>query len=186
MPSSKSLRLFVGLTVPDLLAQQLVLLGGGIEGARWETPEKLHLTLRFIGDIDGGTRATIDEALRTVTFDPFELALHGCGHFPPRGEPRALWLGIRDSPPLLELRGRIENALRDVGLDPDPRNFAPHLTLARLRRPPAKKVAAWLSMHAMYEAPPFVVEQFALFSSVLGPRGSKYAVIESYRGDGSR
>lgn len=178
--SNKLIRLFVGLPIPDLLAQQLVLLGGGIEGARWEPPEKLHLTLRFIGEVDGGKRNDIEEALRAVAFDPFTLTLRGCGHFPPRGEPRSLWLGVQDCPPLLELHARIEDALRGVGIDPDTRNFAPHVTLARLRRSPSKKVAAWLGMHAMYDAPPFAVESFALFASVLGASGSKYTVVETF------
>ena len=171
---SKASRLFVGIAMPPLLAQQLVLLGGGIEGARWESAEKLHLTLRFLGDVDGGMRAVLDDALRSVRGERFSLRLRGCGHFPPRGEPRALWIGIEDCPPLLELQRRIEAAVRDAGFEPDARNFAPHVTLARLRRANAKKLAGWLSSHALWDAPPFEVEAFTLFSSILGPGGSKY------------
>lgn len=177
---SKVARLFVGLPVPPLLAQQLALLGGGIEGARWETPDKLHLTLRFLGEVDGGRRAALDQALRSVRGQPFSLQLRGCGHFPPRGEPKALWVGVAENPALGELQRRIEAAVRDAGFDPDPRNFAPHVTLARLRRANTKKVAAWLSSHALWDAPQFEVDAFALVSSILRPGGSKYTPQASY------
>ncbi|MCR9160357.1 MAG: RNA 2',3'-cyclic phosphodiesterase [Nannocystaceae bacterium] len=182
--SKKSSRLFVGIAMPPLLAQQLVLLGGGIEGARWEPAEKLHLTLRFVGDVDGGMRAALDTALRSVRGERFSLTLRGCGHFPPRGEPRALWVGLEDSPPLRALQQSIEAALREAGFEPDTRNFAPHVTLARLRRANAKKLAGWLSSHALWDAPPFSVEAFTLFSSILGPGGSKYTPEATYPLDG--
>jgi 2'-5' RNA ligase len=178
--SKKTSRLFVGLAVPPLLAQQLVLLGGGIEGARWEPAEKLHLTLRYLGDVDGGQRAALDHALSSVRADPFSLRLKGCGHFPPRGEPRALWIGVEANDALLGLRRSIEAAVRDAGFEPDARNFAPHVTLARTRRPNARKVAAWLSSHALWDAPPFEVEGFTLYSSILGPGGSKYTPEATY------
>ncbi len=177
---SKTSRLFVGLPVPEPLATQLTLLGGGIEGARWESADKLHLTLRFLGDVDGGARTDLDAALRTVSADPFEITLRGCGHFPPRGDPRVLWVGIAPCPALLALQTRIEAAVRGAGFDPEPRKFSPHVTLARLRNAPARKVAAWISSHALWDAPPFAVEAFTLFSSVLGPRGSKHTPETDY------
>ncbi len=172
--SPKTSRLFVGLSLPPLLAQQLALLGGGIEGARWEAPEKLHLTLRYLGSVDGGQRAELDECLRSVRSSPFALTIRGCGHFPPRGEPRSLWLGLEDSPALMDLHDQLEGALRSAGFEPDVRGFVPHITLARLKRSPSKKVAAWLGMHALWDAPPFEVESFTLYSSILNQAGSKY------------
>ena len=178
--TSKTSRLFVGIAIPPLLGQQLALLGGGIEGARWDDAEKLHLTLRFLGDVDGGMRAALDEALGSITAERFALTLRGCGHFPPRGEPRVLWIGVEDNPALLALQRRVEAAVRDVGFEPDTRNYAPHVTLARLRRPNARKLAAWLSSHALWDAPPFEVQAFTLLSSILGPGGSKYTPEATY------
>jgi len=172
--SAKTSRLFVGLGLPPVLAQQLALLGGGIEGARWEAPEKLHLTLRYLGSVDGGQRAELDECLRSVRSGPFELTVRGCGHFPPRGEPRSLWLGVEASPALVRLHDQLEDALRNAGFEPDARGFVPHITLARLSRAPSKKVAAWLGMHALWDAPPFEVNAFTLYSSILNQAGSRY------------
>lgn len=177
---TKTSRLFVGVGIPPLLAQQLALLGGGIEGAHWDDPDKLHLTLRFLGDVDGGMRAPLHEALGSIDAEPFALTLRGCGHFPPRGEPRVLWVGVEDNPALLALQRRVEAAVRDAGFEPDPRNYAPHVTLARLRRPNARKLGAWLSSHALWDAPPFSVDGFTLFSSILGPAGSKYTAEATF------
>ncbi|MBV1857394.1 MAG: RNA 2',3'-cyclic phosphodiesterase [Nannocystaceae bacterium] len=176
----KTSRLFVGLSLPPLLSQQLGLLGGGIEGARWQAPENLHLTLRFLGSVDGGLRSVLDDALRTVRAEPFSITIRGCGHFPPRGDPRSLWLGLEDSAPLARLHAQLETVLRTAGFEADPRGFIPHITVARLRRSPSKKVAAWLGMHALWDAPPFEVESFALYSSILGPAGSKYTAETMY------
>ncbi|MGH1347495.1 MAG: RNA 2',3'-cyclic phosphodiesterase [Nannocystales bacterium] len=178
--SSKTSRLFVGLPLPPMLAQQLALLGGGIEGARWEAPEKLHLTLRYLGDVDGGQRAALDECLRSVRAPSFSLTVRGCGHFPPRGEPRSLWLGLADSPALQRLHDQLESAIRSAGFEADARGFVPHITLARLKRSPSKKVAAWLGMHALWDAPPFEVESFTLYSSILRATGSRYTPEAHY------
>lgn len=177
---AKTSRLFVGLAVPPLLAQQLTLLGGGIEGARWEPADKLHLTLRFLGSVDGGLRSTLHDALASVRATPFALTLRGCGHFPPRGEPRSLWIGVEDCAALVRLQETIESAVRDVGFAPDSRGFAPHVTVARLKRAPTKKVAAWLSSHALWDAPPFEVDAFTLYSSILNQAGSRYTPETTY------
>ncbi len=178
--STKTSRLFVGLSLPPLLAQQVALLGGGIEGARWEAPEKLHVTLRYLGSVDGGRRAALDACLRSVRADPFSLTIRGCGHFPPRGEAHSLWLGLEDSPALTQLHGRIETALRGAGFEADTRGFVPHITLARLKRSPSKKLAAWLGMHALWDAPPFEVDRFTLYSSILNQTGSRYTPQTDY------
>ncbi len=174
MAKRKSTRLFVGIALPDGLAMQLSLLGGGIPGARWESADKLHLTLHFFGDVDGGVRPQIERALQGVRHAPFSLGLFGTGHFPPRGEPRSLWLGARPCDALHRLHHDVSAAVEAIGLEPDPRKFVPHVTLARLRNAPSAKVAAFMGLHALYEPPPFVVERITLFSSILAPGGSKY------------
>lgn len=173
-------RLFVALTLPELLAQQIALVQGGIPGARWEAAEKLHMTLRFIGEVEGEDVDAVTQALGRVKARAFELVLAGVGHFPPRGEPRALWIGVREPGPVVDLQGRIEAELRRSGSEPETRKFVPHVTLARLQRTSSRKVADFLGHHALFEAPPFTVADFALMSSVLGPAGSKYRVEQRF------
>lgn len=174
------MRIFIALCPPTILAQQLALLGGGIPRARWDAAEKLHITLRFCGDICGQPYAELLERLAKIRASAFELQLASVGHFPPRGQPRSLWVGARATPQLFELKSAIDAAADAVGLDPDPRNFVPHLTLARLRNAPTDKVAAFLAHHSLYEAPLWSVEEFVVMRSILSPGGSKYDVVERF------
>lgn len=157
---------------------RLTWLQGGIPGARWEAEEKLHLTLRYLGDVDGGTMRRVIDVLATFEGSgALSLTLRGVGTFPPRGAPRSLWVGVEDPEPLVQLHGRLEHRLRAIeGVAPDPRKFAPHLTLARLKDAPAAKVAAFLTQHALLALPPFPVEQLWLMSTVRAPSGSSYRV----------
>ena len=126
-------RLFVALDLPQAVKRSLEPLAKGLGDVRWLAPEQQHLTLRFIGDVDNGALHDIAEALATVPARPFELTLKGLGHFPPRGEPRVLWVGVDKNPELASLKRRIDRALKDAGLPPDARKFAPHVTIARMR-----------------------------------------------------
>ena len=114
---------------------------------RWTEPEQFHLTLRFIGEVEQGTFYEIGEALAGVSHPPFELALKGLGQFPPRGAPHTLWVGVEDpagaSP---SLRRRIERVLAEVGVAPERRKFAPHVTLGRFRGPPPEARLRLLSV----------------------------------------
>lgn len=169
------MRLFVALDLPDLVVQQLSLVGGGIPGARWSPPQNLHITLRFIGEVDGGTKRQIEAALDRVDHEALSVQLGGVGHFPPRGVPRSLWAGVAPNPSLADLAAKIDRSLvTEVGLDPDPRNFAPHVTLARLRKAPQNRVVQFLQHHALLSPPPFVASAFWLYSSVLRRGGPTY------------
>lgn len=174
-------RLFAALNLPESLTQRLVLLQGGIPGARWEPADKLHLTLRFIGEVEGGVMKSVIAALGKVTMPPFELQLASVGHFPPRGQPKSVWTGVREASEVTELHRRIERALASTDVEPDRRKFAPHVTLARLRNAPEHKVAEFIQDHALFLSEPFEVSRFWLMSSVRSPAGSKYRVERVYR-----
>lgn len=169
-------RLFVGIDLPDVIDAQLVLLGGGIPGARWEPADKLHLTLQYLGEVDGGTQRDVEAALRRITMAPFTMEIHGVGHFPPRGAPRSIWAGVHPDTPVRSLHAKVERAFAALDLDTDDRKFAPHVTLARLRDAPERKVAEFLAGNALFRTPEFPVESFQLFSSIRSPSGSKYRV----------
>ena len=174
------MRLFVALAIPDGVAEGLLLLQGGIPGARWSTREQLHLTLRFIGEVDGRDAQAIDDALASIHAPAFSLELKGVGEFGGRN-PRALWAGVRDEERLGHLQRKIESAVQRVGIAPEARKFSPHVSLARLRGSPRERVITFLSAHALYASPPFAVNAFILYSSTLTPNGSLYRPERSYR-----
>ncbi len=167
------LRLFVGIEFPPELKLRLSLLQSGIAGAKWVDPGNFHLTLRFIGEVDEGTAADIDEALSRLHARRFELRLAGVGAF--GGDKlRQLWVGVEREPALLNLQGKIEAALMRVGLPPEPRKFSPHVTLARLREPRRGELQEFLAAHAQFRAEPLRVQQYSLIASYPTKAGSIY------------
>ena len=130
------LRLFVGIGFPPELKLRLSLLCSGIPRAKWVDPGNFHLTLRFIGEIAEDRAADVDDALVRLRARRFALQLAGTGVFGGGDKPRSLWVGVERGPELLALRDKIEQALIRAGLPPEPRKFAPHVTLARLHNPP--------------------------------------------------
>ena len=175
------IRLFVALSLPEDLRRRLEMLRGGLPGARWQSAEQMHLTLRFIGEVDGAAFAEIGDALGHVESDAFSLTLEGVGHFPSRGRVRILWAGAAPNPALMRLRERTEAAVTGLGFEPDGRNYAPHVTLARFAsRVPAHRLQEFVSYHGPFSGGPFAVRSFELFSSHLGAGGAHYAVEASY------
>jgi len=167
------LRLFVGIEFPPELKLHLSMLETVIPGARWVDPGNFHLTLRFIGEVDEGVAADIDEALLRLRARRFTLQLAGTGVFG-GGKPRALWVGVERHPELVALRDKIEKALIRIGLEPEQRKFAPHVTLARLREPVLDKLGEFLAANAQFRAAPLPVEHFSLIASFPTKAGSIY------------
>ncbi|MBV9549982.1 MAG: RNA 2',3'-cyclic phosphodiesterase [Alphaproteobacteria bacterium] len=164
-----------------------MLIQGGVPGARWQSREQLHLTLSFIGEVDGRDAAMIDDALAAIRAPAFCLQLHGVGQF---GEGRksrshALWAGARANPALEHLQRKVESAIRRVGAPTDSHKFTPHVTLARMRHPEPGRVVEWLTHHALYSSAEFDIGAFHLYSSKLTSDGSIYRIEQSYDLEGA-
>lgn len=179
------IRLFVALSFPDEVRRSLAALCAGVPGARWANPEQFHLTLRFIGEIDGRTARAVSEELSSITMPNFEVSLFGVGTFGDKRKANTLWAGVRPNPALNRLQEKVDNAMLRVGLPPDRRKFTPHVTLARLNNAPFDRLGAYLSHHALYSAPPFLCDRFTLYSSFLSSSGAIYTPEHVYRLDGS-
>ncbi|MGI9498692.1 MAG: RNA 2',3'-cyclic phosphodiesterase [Geminicoccaceae bacterium] len=174
-------RLFVAIDLPDTIKRSLEPLARGLGDVRWMGDDQLHLTLRFIGELDNGQANEIADALALVPGLPFEVKLRGIGHFPPRSEPRVIWTGVERQPELTRLKRRIDRALQQAGLERDRKKYVPHVTLARLRRPPTEAgLATYLMRHSLYQSPSFPVSGFKLFSSWLDSSGADYQGEASY------
>jgi 2'-5' RNA ligase len=175
-------RLFLGLDLPDDIDIDLQMLGGGIQDARWQTVEQLHLTLEFLDDVDGGEMRdlidALDDELDALAFD---LQLRGVGVFPPRKLPRTLWVGVAEPEPVRRLHRRCARIIDELGLDRDHRKYTPHVTLARFGpRVAVGEVGEWIRDHALYSSRTFRVDHVHVYSSVVGQRGSKYQIESSH------
>jgi len=173
------MRLFVALAIPDAVAQSIMLIQGGVPGARWQSREQLHLTLRFVGEVDGRDAAMIDDALAAIDAPAFDLQLHGTGQFGGR-QVHSLWAGARPNAMLDRLQRKVDTAIRRVGAPRDAHKFTPHVTVARMRHPEPAKVIEWLSHNGLYTSAEFAVPAFHLYSSRLTSDGSVYAVEQTY------
>ena len=172
-------RLFTGLEIPAEIGQMLASLRGGLPGARWIDPENYHVTLRFIGDIDGHAANEIAMMLPRINRKPFEVAVQGLTSFGSR-KPRAVVATVVPSRPLVELQAELERMMRRIGLMPEPRKFTPHVTLARLRDASAQDVADYLSLRGYFPTRVFTASRFVLFSSRASVGGGPYVVEDSY------
>lgn len=173
-------RLFTGLEIPAEISAELALMRGGLAGARWIDPENYHITLRFIGDVDRGTARDIVAALGesrarpalTVTLD----ALTAFGG----SKPRALVARVVPTPELTRLQAEQERLVQRVGLDPEPRKYTPHVTLARLRHASPGDVAAGLALRGLLRKLTFTAERVVLYSARDSVGGGPYVVEAAY------
>ena len=172
-------RLFVAIRLPAPVRAQLLGLMGGVAGARWQSDDQLHLTVRFIGEVDRHLARDVDAALSGVHHPRFSIALNGLGGFERRGEPVTLWAGVAPHAPLQALHKKIDQALVRVGVEPDRRAYMPHVTIARLPRG-AGPVRALIEQSGGVAGPPFAVEEFCLYESRPAPEGPVYTVAERY------
>ncbi len=172
-------RLFTALEIPRNAAMSLSLLRGGLPGARWIDVENYHITLRFIGDVDGRTADEIVDRLDRIDRPEFQLRLEGIGSFGSK-KPHSVWAGVSQSPDMFALQGEIERICQRIGLQPDPRKFTPHVTLARLKSSRVDDVVHYLSGRGNFYTQPFTVGRFVLLSSRESVGGGPYLTEEIF------
>jgi 2'-5' RNA ligase len=174
------LRLFVGLPLPDPVRARLEGLCTGLPGARWVGADAMHLTLRFIGEVDGGLADDIHDALTRVDAPAFPLTIAGVDCFDQAGKVHTLWAGVEKQPLLGHLRDKVESAVVRAGIAPVRRKFKPHITLARFRTGAPDRLGGYFQRFSRFAVEPFVVDRFALFRSHLGGEGPHYEILADY------
>jgi RNA 2',3'-cyclic 3'-phosphodiesterase len=172
-------RLFTGLELPAAVVGQLALMRGGVSGARWLEPEDYHITLRFIGDVDGGVARDIDEILADIRRPRAPVRFEGLSWFG-GDKPRAIVAKVKPEPALMDLQAEQERLLRRIGLGPETRKYTPHVTLARLRGVRQAAVASYLAERGALISESFTAERFALYSAREGSGGGPYVVEAAY------
>jgi 2'-5' RNA ligase len=147
-----------------------------IERARWVKREQLHVTLRFLGDLDDA--AAVRVALRSIASPRMRIRLVGTGTF---GHPaRVLWCGLAPEEEIKALADAIDRAVVGAGAPPADKPFAPHLTIARFKNSPPVMIRRHLERTRAFETPAFAVDEFTLFESKLSSSGAEHSVLETY------
>lgn len=155
----------------------------GFKGVSWVRPESIHLTLKFLGEIDDAkVRAVAAELKKAPSgIGPFKVELEGVGCFPNGRAPRVVWAGIRQNAELARLQKSVEERLSSIGFEPEDRPFTPHLTLCRIKSAADGRTLGKLISEAVPEAKAaFTVSSFAFIKSVLKPSGAEYTPIQEF------
>jgi len=174
------MRLFVGIPLPVDVRECLARMSSGLKGARWISPENMHITLRFIGEVDGHMAEDIDTTLIAMAAPGFDLSLNAAGMFGRGHLVHTVWADVKPEPALNRLQAKVEQAMVRLGLEPEHRKYTPHVTLARLKKVTSQKIADWAEANAGFRAGPFRVDAFVLFRSHLGHGPAHYETLSEY------
>ena len=174
------IRLFVALRPPALIRDALLDLDTDVDDARWQDEEQLHLTLRFVGEVERACAEDLAAALERLRAPAPTVHLAGVGAFGGHGRQAQLWAGLDPRDPLAALHRKVDRVCVGVGLTPEHRAFTPHITVARLPRRTAvngPEVTRWLQRHGALSSEPFTLDRLILYRSHLGPAGAGYEAV---------
>ena len=172
-------RLFVAIRPPEHIRDLLIDAMDDSADFRWQDDEQLHLTLRFIGEVERPMANDIAAELARLRAEPFDLRLAGVGRFEQRNS-GALWAGVEPKAPLAALAAKIERLCQCAGLQPERRAFHPHITLARWKGRRTREVESYIERHKGLSSDPFPVDRFALFESRLSRHGAHYEEVGAF------
>ena len=182
------IRAFIAIQIPDDLLKRIETEAKRLKNlridARFTKKSSIHLTLKFLGDIDENLVASVGDALQESAraLDRFRLGIEGLGVFPIRKTPRVIWIGVRKEPMLVELHQQVEANLQGLGFETEGRPFRPHLTIARLK---SSKNLAGLEDFIVMEGAEFKIGTFEvgavhLYQSLLYPDGAEYRQLSTH------
>jgi 2'-5' RNA ligase len=172
-------RLFVAIRPPEDVVDLLVDAMDDSPELRWVGDEQLHLTLRFVGEVERPMANDLAAALATIRFECFELRISGIGRFDRRNG-GALWAGVEPKAPVAALAAKVERGCQEAGLGPERRAFHPHITLARWKGRSARAADALVERARGLSSKPFAVDRFTLFESHLSRHGPHYEAVAEY------
>ena len=183
------IRSFLAIELPEPILRKIEEVEADLKSAhpdvRWVSPEKIHLTLKFFGNIEesriDSIFKSIEEPVRST--QPFSLKVQGVGAFPSTKSPRVIWMGlVNGSEILTSFQKEIEAQLEKIGFQLEDRRFRPHLTLGRVKSSRGKDdLAQRMEKHKEGEFGDFQVERVILFKSDLKPSGPIYTTLRELR-----
>ena len=185
---AQSIRCFVAIEIPEPIQNRLVriqdMLRNQIEKASWVKPGNIHLTLKFLGDINPENLEPIGKAIEEVANRHYSFSLHigGIGAFPNLVRPRVLWAGVSvGAEHVSALAQGINLALSGHGFPTETKKFNPHLTIGRLRE--KVNLKPYANQYRQYDninGAEMTVGAISLIRSQLDSRGAIYSTLQSY------
>lgn len=172
-------RLFVAIRPPEDVRDLLIDAMDDSADFRWQSEEQLHITLRFVGEVERPVGNDLLDALRSIHAAPLELHVAGVGRFEQRNS-GSLWAGVEPKQKLAALAAKVERICQIVGLEPERRAFHPHITLGRWKGRRTREVQDFLERTRGLSSGPFVAREFILFESQLSRHGAHYEEVARY------
>ncbi|MBN1156657.1 RNA 2',3'-cyclic phosphodiesterase [Candidatus Woesearchaeota archaeon] len=173
------MRTFIAIELPEEAKKYLEILQQEFRQKGMTLAKGFHLTLKFLGDVDGSRLEKVKEKLMEIKVNSFKLSLSNLGVFPNRHNPRVLWVGINPDECVRKLQEQVEEKLKSFNFEKDHR-FHPHITLARIKFLEDKEKLL-LKLKIPVEKKEIDVNSFILFKSTLTPSGPVYEAIEEFR-----
>jgi 2'-5' RNA ligase len=173
------IRAFIALPLPETVKDALFEASGILSktiDARWVKPDAMHLTIKFLGNIDEKNQGAISERLDELSSLqlPFDMRLNSLGAFPSMRKARVIWAGIdTDIAGLRKLAASIDDLSANYGIEKESRPFTSHITLARLREP------SMINLNVRMRDITFIIDKMHLYKSELTPQGAKYTLLHS-------
>jgi len=188
--NDQQIRCFIAIHLPSEIQAQISDFIADLKkysnDVRWVKAKNIHLTLKFLGEIDSKRVNSVKECLYPIgnEFPPFNLSISGSGCFPNKKRPRVFWLGMEQGKdnPLFGVNKWIENQLSKLGFEKEKRRFSPHLTLGRVRTKPPVNFSGLFTFleNNPFTPAKFLVRDIFFMQSSLKPTGAEYRVIEKY------
>ncbi|WP_308516101.1 RNA 2',3'-cyclic phosphodiesterase [Sphingomonas flavescens] len=172
-------RLFVAIRPPEAIRDLLLDAMDDNADFRWQSDDQLHITLRFVGEVERPVAEDLAAELSKLRSSAFELRMVGVGRFDHRSS-GVLWAGVEPREPLAALAAKIERTTTIIGLPPERRAYHPHITLARWSGRRSREAMNFVAQSKMLRSPPFLVTEFLLFESRLSRHGAHYEVAARY------
>lgn len=176
------MRLFFALPLPEGPRRALAALQSDVGKARWVPAEQLHVTMRFLGEVDEEAEARVVERVERArpSWPAVRVAVRGLGVFGSPERPRVLWAALDPAGEVRRIAAELESCVRDAGLPPEERSFTAHVTLARLTRPDRRALRALLERQARFETEAFDVPALVLYQSTLTNTGAVHQARRSF------
>lgn len=177
------IRLFAGLDLPKQIKDELMTLQKNLPSAIWRPAEKMHLTLRFIGNLEEPIADEVLKELHYVRFPAFHFSLKGIGYFARGDIPHHIWAGVDEDKAIRELQSKIDSAVKKAGAGQEDKfKFIPHVTLGKLIGADIGDVFKYIQAHNLFHTEVFEASSFTLYQSIAreNGEGKYYREIEEY------
>ena len=175
------MRLFIAALIPDKIQNKLAnyihSLRNNMDGVKWERPQKLHLTLKFLGEVEESDLTEISNLVEKIVepYSPFKMSITDFGGFPSLQNPRVLYIGLSQNKELSKLHDKLDDGLSQIGFEKESRKFIPHITIGRVKKRMSIKDVPRISKVD------FNISQVGVVKSELRPEGSLYTPLKVFK-----